>query len=576
MAIMQYYDAATTTWIELDANDAKTVGGVNKAYLLDWANFTGKPSSTSANIDDAVSKRHTQNTDNTLTGSTPNTVNTTGAGNVVDFKVSGATKASVDTNGKYTGTVDWGNVNSKPSSSTANIDDAVSKKHTQNTDNTLTGAGANSINNTSTGNIVDFKTNGTIRASVDSAGKFTGTLDWGSVLSRPTSSVVNIDDAVTKRHTQNTDTMLTGAVTNVLNTTGTGNIVDFKVSGVTKASIDQTGKYFGTIDWGSINSRPSSSVADLDDAVNKKHSHTSSLANIEDAVSKRHPQNTDTRLTGAGVNSVNTTGAGNIVQFSVSDSVRSAIDATGRYTGTVDWSNVNSKPSSTAANIDDAVTKRHTQNTDTTLTGSGANTVNTTGAGNIVDFRVNGTSKSSIDTTGKYTGTVDWSNINSKPSSTAANIDDAVTKRHSQNTDTTLTGAGANTINNSTTGNIVDFKSGSVTKASVDANGKFTGSIDWSNVASKPSSSAANIDSAVTNSHTHGNKAVLDATTASFTGSIGWGSVTGKPATFPPDPHNQGASTITIVDSGNKTATTNVEDSLQELYGLVATARTYA
>jgi len=71
--------------------------------------------------------------------------------------------------------------------------------------------------------------------------------------------------------------------------------------------------------------------------------------------------------------------------------------------GVVNWSDLSGKPSSSVANIDDAVNKRHTQNTDTTLTGSGANTINTTGTGNIVDFKVNGSIKSSIDNNGNFT-----------------------------------------------------------------------------------------------------------------------------------------------------------------------------
>lgn len=41
--------------------------------------------------------------------------------------------------------------------------------------------------------------------------------------------------------------------------------------------------------------------------------------------------------------------------------------------------------------------------------------------------------------------------------------------------------------------------------------------LQWSNIVGKPNSAVASIDSAVTNSHTHSNKAILDATTASYT-----------------------------------------------------------
>ena len=41
--------------------------------------------------------------------------------------------------------------------------------------------------------------------------------------------------------------------------------------------------------------------------------------------------------------------------------------------------------------------------------------------------------------------------------------------------------------------------------------------VQWSNISGRPTSSAAQLDAAVTNSHTHSNKTVLDATQESFT-----------------------------------------------------------
>lgn len=58
-----------------------------------------------------------------------------------------------------------------------NWNDANSKKHNQNTDNTLTNAGTNTIKNTTaSGNIVDFQsgTTPTTKSSIDNAGNFTG------------------------------------------------------------------------------------------------------------------------------------------------------------------------------------------------------------------------------------------------------------------------------------------------------------------------------------------------------------------------------------------------------------------
>jgi len=100
-------------------------------------------------------------------------------------------------------------------------------------------------------------------------------VDWSKLLNKPSSSVTDIDDAVNKRHNQNTDTMLTGSGVNIINTTGTGNIVDFKVNNVIRASIDNTGKFTGTVDWGNINNKPSTYTP-------SSHSHTiSEITNLQ-------------------------------------------------------------------------------------------------------------------------------------------------------------------------------------------------------------------------------------------------------------------------------------------------------
>jgi parallel beta-helix repeat protein len=96
---------------------------------VNWSELTNKPSSSVSSIDNAVTNSHTH-----------------------------SNKALLDT---YTQTE-------------ANLADAVSKKHAQNTDNTLTSSGSNTINTSGTGNIVDFKVSNTTKASVDNTGKFTG------------------------------------------------------------------------------------------------------------------------------------------------------------------------------------------------------------------------------------------------------------------------------------------------------------------------------------------------------------------------------------------------------------------
>ena len=49
---------------------------------------------------------------------------------------------------------------------------------------------------------------------------------------------------------------------------------------------------------------------------------------------------------------------------------------------------------------------------------AGTISLENTSTGNIADFKVNGTTKSSVDTNGKYTGTLDWSGVNNKPDPT--------------------------------------------------------------------------------------------------------------------------------------------------------------
>src|SRR5690606_18619006 len=101
---------------------------------------------------------------------------------------------------------------------------------------------------------------------------------------------------------------------------------------------------------------------------------------------------------------------------------------------------ISNKPSSTVANIDDAVNKKHSQNTDNALTNSSANTVNTTGTGNIVDFKVNNITKASIDNAGKFIGTIDWNNVSNKP-------DPTITLSGDVSGSATMTDLGSVTIN---------------------------------------------------------------------------------------------------------------------------------
>ena len=132
--------------------------------------------------------------------------------------------------------------------------------------------------------------------------------------------------------------------------------------------------------------------------------------------------------------------------------------------GVVNWSDLSGKPSSSVANIDDAVNKRHTQNTDTTLTGSGANTINTTGTGNIVDFKVNGSTKSSIDNNGNFTGNA----------ATASKLQTARTISISGDITGSTTFDGSNNVSINTTLANSGVTAGTYSKVTVDSKGRVT------------------------------------------------------------------------------------------------------
>ncbi|WP_287568809.1 phage baseplate assembly protein V [Thermosipho sp. (in: thermotogales)] len=90
------FDSAVSGNVDVVANTSARHTHSNKSLLDTYTQ-------TEANLADAVSKKHLQNTDNTLTSSTVNTVNTTGIGNIVDFKVNNTTKTSIDNSGNFTG-----------------------------------------------------------------------------------------------------------------------------------------------------------------------------------------------------------------------------------------------------------------------------------------------------------------------------------------------------------------------------------------------------------------------------------------------------------------------------------------
>lgn len=95
----KFYGYNGTSWVDL----GQILDGAAIVTLINACASKIDDDNLSTNVNDAINKKHNQNTDNTLINSAANTINTTGTGNIVDFKVNGATKTSIDQNGNFTG-----------------------------------------------------------------------------------------------------------------------------------------------------------------------------------------------------------------------------------------------------------------------------------------------------------------------------------------------------------------------------------------------------------------------------------------------------------------------------------------
>ena len=184
------------------------------------------------------------------------------------------------------------------------------------------------------------------------------------------------------------------------------------------------------------------------DTVNELSDITSAGADIEDAVTKKHTQNTDTDLDATfedtfvkKVDNVNELADITSPGANIEDAVTHK-DLTNNP-HSVDIDDLGLASGTVAADVDDAIDKKHTQNTDTDLDATfeatfvkKADTVNElsdiTSAGAEIEDAVthkdltNNPHAVGVDDLGLASGTV------------AADIDDAVTKKHAQNTDTAL------------------------------------------------------------------------------------------------------------------------------------------
>lgn len=135
--------------------------------------------------------------------------------------------------------VDWSSINNKPTSSALNIDDSVSKRHTQNSDTKLADGTANEV------------------------------------------TAANAKDAVDKKHTQGTDQGLDTGGPNAV--TAAQAKSGYTHSGVTTGNPHQVSK--SDVGLGNVDNKSEATIitdvkadSDVADAISKKHSHANSAA----------------------------------------------------------------------------------------------------------------------------------------------------------------------------------------------------------------------------------------------------------------------------------------------------------
>lgn len=187
---------------------------------LQWEALGNKPTSTVADIDDTVTKRHAHTNLTTLDKIGENGSNQpTWAG--VEWPYAGDMKLETfdaDNDGiidkaKVAENVLWSGITGKPTSTVANIDDAVNRKHTHANLEALNLLDKNSLDEPLWKNaawpydmkktIYDTDSDGI----VDEAER-ARSVQWSGIVGKPTSTIEDIDNAVTNSHTHaNLDTL---------------------------------------------------------------------------------------------------------------------------------------------------------------------------------------------------------------------------------------------------------------------------------------------------------------------------------------------------------------------------------
>jgi len=243
------------------------------------------------------------------------------------------------------------------------------------------------------------------------AGKMAKINNVTGIIEQGTNTDTDVADAVTKKHSQNTDTAL-GTQTQNLNM-GTHKIIgvvdpvnpqeaatkayaDTKVATEVDPTVDTDAEIKAILvnEVTKTGTFIAGRIAKINNATGIIEQGTNTDADVADAVTKKHTANADTDLD-------------------------ATFEAT--FVKKTDTVNVLSDITSTGANIEDAVTKKHTAGADTTL-GTLTADINM-GTHKLTGLSVPSASGQSVRTTATIT---------------ESNLGDAVTKKHSQNTDTAL------------------------------------------------------------------------------------------------------------------------------------------
>ena len=185
---------------------------------------------------------------------------------------------------------------------------------------------------------------------------------WETIANRPTSSVIDIDDAVSKKHAHSNKVTLDRISENP-DGMPIWNLQEWPYAGDMKKSIYDANDD-GVVDrastsdhvaWRNISNKPISEASDIDDAVNRKHSH-----NNLDSLDLLTKDDNNLPLWD------NRTWPYDMSQ-SMYDRDKDGVIDEASYARSTKWDNITERPASTVEDIDSAVESKHVHDNINTL-----------------------------------------------------------------------------------------------------------------------------------------------------------------------------------------------------------------